>query len=493
MKNKFLLLFLSTIFLSLFFTNLTFAQEEGNEGNEGFDITNPMNQQSLFETGLGYTRIGDQNLIGFRFKPELVIGKLGFGLDIPLQFDMADWTLRKDEYQSGVGILRMIRYLSWGVKKRDPFYIRVGDISGSYLGYGILINNFTNATSFEKRKVGVELDFTIAKLVGMEMIYSDLDFASLNMMAIRPYIRPFGRTSIPVVKTFEIGGSYVIDKDDTKIDVDDDISIKNTDYVNDGLTAIGADAGVIFFNFSFMQYRAFAQYAKINKINSDELDQNLQSNSPYVLSFEPEKRDLVTNYGEGTGFSVGSEFRFKFLGNLLRIHARLERLWYSDYFIPQFFDASYEMNKDARILELASTEEKKGIYGNLTVSVLDKIMLSGGLMIPDEVSATSPAMIQLNLDASQLFDKFVLKGTYYKGGLSDLGDALKLDERSLASARVGYKMYKVLIVGLDYKWTFATQSDGTFETSNYISPFFGLSMPLNFGGKKDKENYDELD
>jgi len=490
MKTKLLFLLLLTMLFTAFNTLPALAQEDSEEDN-GFDITNPMSQKSLIETGLGYSRIGDNNVIGFRFKPDLHFGKLGFGLDVPLEFDMSDYKLRTDEFSSGVGALRMIRYLSWGVKKRDPFYIRMGDISDAYLGFGILINNFTNATSFEKRKVGLELDITIAKIVGFEFIYSDLDFTSVNLMGIRPYVKPFGRTGIPIVKTFEIGASYVVDKDNTSITTDS-LNIKNNNFIKDNVSAYGFDAGFIIFNRRFMQWRVYAQYANIPKIESELLNTTL--NTPNLLTgFSPEQQALMANYGSGSGKSVGSEFRFKFLGNLLRIQAQMERIWYSDYFMPQFFDASYDLNKDAKVLQLASTEEKAGIYGKLYVSVLDKILVGGGILIPDLVSDLNPASIQLNLDASQLFEKIIVTGTYYKAGITDLSDALKIDDRSLANLRVAYKLYPIIVVGVDYKWTFTSLKSGQFEAANYLTPYFGLRMPI--GGKnKEKDNeVDDLD
>ncbi len=84
------------------------------------------------------------------------------------------------------------------------------------IGFGSLVNNYTNTTSYEKRKVGLHYDFNVKGLVGFEGLYSDVNPSSLNLLAVRPYVRPLIWTSIPIVRTFEIGTTVIKDKDQTK-------------------------------------------------------------------------------------------------------------------------------------------------------------------------------------------------------------------------------------------------------------------------------------
>ena len=49
-------------------------------------------------------------------------------------------------------------------------------------------------------------------------IYSDLNFnGSTKLLGIRPFMKPFGQSSIPIVETMEIGASSVSDYDDYSI------------------------------------------------------------------------------------------------------------------------------------------------------------------------------------------------------------------------------------------------------------------------------------
>ena len=459
------------------------AQEENNPVDQfgGFDLANPLDQQSSLGALLGYTDIGGQKYVGMRIQPEFYFGKLGFGLDVPFLFDLDSFKLRKDEYQDGVGLLRMIRFVSWGVKKRDPLYIRFGDLSNSYIGYGILLDNYTNSVSFEKRKMGVTWDILVKNLVGVEGLYSDFDAISRNLFAIRPYVKPLGRTSIPIVKTLDIGFTYVADHDQTFIETDS-MKVQNNTFLDKGMKAWALDMGVIPINRQALQVRAYMQYGKLKKNESTVFADSLHN---YLMALPASVTDQdsanMANYDGSSGFSIGADLRLKAAGDMFRLDAKLERLWYKKYFMPQFFNLAYEMNKDARIFGLASADGKKGIYGALAITAMEKVMVGGSLMIPDEVSDNNPAVLTLDLDASKLMEKFVITAHYLKGGLSGLKDAFKLDERSLLNARVAYKMYKFLVVGMDYRWTWAKLDDGTFKATHYAMPYFGFQMPFNFG------------
>ncbi|NJO92825.1 MAG: hypothetical protein HC831_30550 [Chloroflexia bacterium] len=489
MKIKIILMFLFAFLLTV--PQVTFAQEEETTDEFGdFDATNAMDQQSSLGALLGYTSIGGQSYIGMRIQPEFALGKLGFGLDIPLLFSVEGNGIRTEEFESGVGWLRLVRYVRWGIKKQDPVYLKVGDLTGESIGYGILLDNYTNSISYEKRKVGLSWDILIKNMVGIEGLYSDFDAGSFNLFAIRPYVKPFGRTRIPIIRTTDMGFTYITDKDQTFIETDikdDDGNVistekvKTNEFLDKGVSAWAFDVGVIPVSMSFMQLKVYAQYGNLVKNKSEIFEAARAFEASSGIASTDSAR--LVDYEGGNGFGVGVDFKFKAGGNVLRVDARLERLWYKKYFMPQFFDANYEISKDGRYWELVSTEAKKGIYGGLSITALDKVRVGGTLMIPDDFSEEAPAMLTLNLDASKLMEKFIITGQYVKGGLADLSDAFTLDERSLLTARFAYKMYKFLVVGMDYRWTWSIMEDGTYKVDNYATPYIGLHIP--FGEKKD--------
>ncbi|MFN8258201.1 MAG: hypothetical protein U0W24_21110 [Bacteroidales bacterium] len=467
------------------------AQEEELLDEFGsFDVTNPMEQQSGLGALLGLTDIGGQQFVGMRVQPDFNFGKIGFGLDIPLLFSLEDGKFRTEEFKDGIGWLRMMRYFRYGVKKRDPFYIRVGDLTGTYIGYGMLVDNYSNSISFEKRKLGASFDILIGNLVGIEGMYSDFDMSSFNLMAIRPYVKPFGRTRIPIIRTMDFGFTYVTDHDQTKIETDS--SVYQNEFIKDGMKAWALDVGIMPVSNSFMQLKIYAQYGNLLKNKSQLLQDSIEK---YIdqIGTNGFEGDSITmrNYDASHGFGVGVDFKIKTEGNTFRLDVKLERLWYEKYFMPQFFNAGYEFNKDNKLFALTQTDAKKGIYGALAITALDKIMIGGSLMIPDNVSEIAPAVLTVDFDGSKLFEKFILQGQYIKGGLTGLDDAFKLDERSLMQARAAYRLYKFLVIGFDYKWTWSKMEDGTFRADNYMTPYIGFQMPFNFGQKNNPAGLDE--
>ena len=87
-----------------------------------------------------------------------------------------------------------------GQKKEDAIYVRMGDLYGVSLGYGTLVNNYSNSPSFERRKFGINADVNFKGIVGVEGLYSDIKGA--NLLAVRPYIRPLRPTKIPIIKVW---------------------------------------------------------------------------------------------------------------------------------------------------------------------------------------------------------------------------------------------------------------------------------------------------
>jgi hypothetical protein len=427
--------------------------------DNSFTNLSSIDSVSLFSSAFTYAEIGGENYVGLRLQPDLSFGKVGIGLDVPLFFNLDDGKLYSNEFKNGSGILRLISYLRYGRKKQDPVYLKLGQLQGESLGYGSLLNNYGNSPSFEKRKVGLSYDIRIRKIFGVEGLYSDFNIQSLNLFAIRPYVRPFSESGIPVVKTLDFGFSFVIDKDQTTRYGDES---GNNEFLSQGIKAYGLDMGILIINTSFINLTGYAHYSRISKVKSDSLLAYQQVNVP------------SQGYDAGRGTGIGFNANMNVIGNLFRLNSRIERLWYSDNYTPQFFDAIYEVNKDTKIAALGDVEKQQGIYGSISASLLDKIMLGGNLLLPDKVSAESPASLQLNLRTQNLFDKIIVEGYYTKGNLTKIADTFTFDENSLALLRFAYKITPILVTGVDYRWTWSEQDDGSFQADKSIMPYLAL-------------------
>jgi hypothetical protein len=447
---------------------------------EGFDLSEPLSTSNTLGAYFGYTNVGGESFVGFQLQPELQLGKLGIGLDIPLQFNVSTHKFRTDQYTDGVAWLRMIRFLSWGVKKQDKLYAKVGDLTGSYLGYGMLINNYSNSISVDKRKIGIDLDVMFNDFVGLEMLYSDIDVRSLNLLGLRPYVKPLAFTHIPIVQTLNIGFQYVTDHDKTGSLLSSDATTHNAFVGSAGMSGQALDMGITLLNIPMVRLEAYGSLAMLNKNKSHALGYAIDSIGGTDAAFA----QTASGYKNGYGASAGLDLKVKMLANLVRLEARAERLWYSNYFTPHFFDISYEMDKDARILSNVTATQQKGTYADLGVVVLSKIKVTGGMMIPDHIGNSNPALLHLMMDGSELSPSILLQGEYIKGGLTHWNQAFTLDNRSLLSVRAAYRLAKLVFVGVDYNWTWAANANGKFVPTSYWKPYVGFKFNLGFLDKK---------
>ena len=422
----------------------------------------PESQGGSFTGGFTYTEIGDEAFVGMVLSPEFKFGKVGVGLNVPILYGLDDKSIRTEIFKDGVGPARLIRYVRYGIQKRDPLYVKVGQLDGTMIGYGGLVNNYSNSTSFEKRKVGLHFDTNWKGFVGLEGMYSDFDPASLNLLVARPYVRPMAFTGIPIVRTFEIGATFVTDKDQTSFSTSDSTSSSYA-FTSQGVSAFGVDAGFTVLKVPFIQIDLFATYSKLI-IEND----SLQALSTVLLGDD--------SFKAGSGMSFGTNFRFHFIANVLSTDIRIERLIYQDHYFPQFFDAVYELNKDAKLLTLINAEKKNGTYASLTGHILQKVKLGGSVMVPDYYSSDEPATVRLFADMERLANKFSFHGSYIKGNLDWFGDAFKLDERSLAKLRFIYHVNRFLATGVDYYYAFTQVEDGSYQATKTVMPYVGVSI-----------------
>jgi len=463
---------LVSIFCSFLITLSAFAQESSSGAQDGFQFVGMYDGsgQSQMTTPLGVAFIGDQKYISLRLQPELAFGKFGVGLDIPLMFNTDNGKLRTDEFKDGVGPLRLIRYARYGVKHEDPVYARVGDITGTSLGYGLIMFNYTNAVSFDKRQVGLNVDLNYQKKFGFESVYSD--FSEFRIFGVRPFARPLQSSGIPIIKTLEFGASYITDHD-------------KTSFYN--VSEMGVDVGVTVLENSFVQIVPYMEYAHI--FENSTLKDDINQGALKILDENGDPKIVPTDagYGGGNGFAIGTNFKFRLIADVFYLGTKIERRWYGDNFIGQFFDATYEAGKLAgqpRVENLIYAKGVQGTYGEIYGNLINKVQILGAISIPDKLKKTDGATIHIGLSAPELIPQVVISGTYDKGRLDDLKDAFKLDERSIAHLQFGYKIYPYLLGGMDYKYTFVEKKSGGFKAKAYVTPFVALQFALPVGDQK---------
>ncbi|MBD3223699.1 MAG: hypothetical protein GF313_03155, partial [Caldithrix sp.] len=163
---------------------------------------------------IGAVTIGDEiyNQIGIR--PEFAVGKLGIALDLSLYIDK-DGNIRKENWDDARDFFEKIYYVRWG-QPNDPFYTKVGAIDNYRLGFGILMNRYSNTVEYP-RVIRTGAEFAVNKQnAGFQGMINDFgEFTDGGgLMA--------GRLSYKVLGDLEIGGSVVFDRNQYKALNDDD-------------------------------------------------------------------------------------------------------------------------------------------------------------------------------------------------------------------------------------------------------------------------------
>ena len=140
-------------------------------------------------------------------RPIIPIGKISVALDIVFYIDQ-DGNIHDDEWDFSNGeksknsIIDKIYYIRYG-KKWDPFYFQIGALDHISIGYGILVNGYSNTMLYPQvRKVGMEARF---QAFGLKFYGFTNDFKeNFGLTGVR--------VSGPVPGGITVGGSIALDR-----------------------------------------------------------------------------------------------------------------------------------------------------------------------------------------------------------------------------------------------------------------------------------------
>jgi hypothetical protein len=408
--------------------------------------------------GVGMTWIDGEAYYLVSLAPEIAFGKFGIGLDLNLHISSKDQKIRTEDFDETYDYLRIIRYLRYG-SKGDEFYIRLGALDYSRLGHGFILYNYKNSPSFDNRKIGAEFDLDFGKW-GLETVYGD--FAGASVLGMRGYTRPLQFTpakSIPILGNLEIGATVASDVRRDARDTSLVITGTDTSAANSGaMTIVGVDLGLPLLRLPVIDLTYYLDYAKI------------------------------LNYGHG--FATGLEANFSFLGAIKMFSKFERRFGESNYFMPAYFDAFYELeryqstpgNFHSKAQTLATTlSQGPGYFGSLLIDVLGTIQVEGSYQKLD-LQPTSGAM-HLGMNTGNKIPLVMVSAGYDKRNIIDNKDVFTLDQRSLLYAEVGYKPYPFMIVSTLYTWTYAPEKNADGDVTGYkpqkrITPKVSFVFPL---------------
>ena len=141
------------------------------------------------------------------FRPEITYKKLGVGLDVNIYIDAngeiysKNWMF-KDFDSSFETIMDKIYYLRWA-NRNDNFYFRVGSLPSITLGYGALVERYSNSLEYPQvKKLGLNLIAGNDK-VKFEYIHSDFKSTS-GLIALETKFNLSSRSNVFITLAHDI-------------------------------------------------------------------------------------------------------------------------------------------------------------------------------------------------------------------------------------------------------------------------------------------------
>ena len=499
-------------------------QEEILENNQNpeSEIPSPGAPAKPFSLGLG---IGSATLDGVLYnqlalRPEINIWKIGIGLDLILYIDnegniapvvQEKWDIKNDPSL----ILDKILYIRYG-QKTEPGWFKYGSLESLTLGYGGLVNNYSNIMEFPSvRRVGINGGFNIGPVSG-ELFLSNLkDIGRGGTLS-------GARLSYKISKQLPIsfGFNYVVDanmfssmKDtdsDTYPDIFDDFPNDSSmwnDTDGDGYPDPGNGISV-----------------PEDSIDIDANGNNILDENEEQLTLKARPFSLKSNKAKVSGFSfdvgypifkskafslnIYSEFNslsFPSVKNISRIERKgngitipgfsstifgilslsLEYRLIKDSYIPQFFDQAYDLNRvvistktdtlsgsDSTIVQTKdmmvfgdyevddSGSSSSGLYGSAGLNLFDLVNFSASYtnMTQDSLEIKSfTAFLNLNTDNIPKINSAM--AFYQRNNEPNPFDFKNASENTIMGYRIGYELSR----GVSLIWDFRQyyRDDGT--------------------------------
>jgi len=358
--------------------------------------------------GLGSVTIDNKIYNQIALRPELKFGKLAIALDVAIYMD-EQGNIRKDEWDEFSDYIDKFYYIRWA-QPGDPFFAKLGAMDNVTMGYGILMNGYSNTTEYPQvRKVGIHTGMQMNKLGWEAFIANAKEITGPGLMAGRVTYKPLN--NLPL----RIGGTVVADvypykglKDSDDDDVpdaldifpdrDDNKSLKELqsisepdrqllrdngvdlpsddliDNLNTTLSdydrimngAVSIDAGMPVLNSKFLKVDVYGQAASFIPVEDSALVSN--GNTYSRVPFTP-----------GFGFAVpGVRMNLFKIANL-----SLEYRYAGKNFLFGFWDRAYDYERvQIRNREIYTKQQMKlmqaqmqGVFGAFDVNILNYAIL----------------------------------------------------------------------------------------------------------------------
>jgi hypothetical protein len=406
-----------------------------------------------WELSAGSVTVGDEQWIRLAFSPDIPIWKFGICFDVELfvnargDFSDKGWAFDRDRLAES--LMRKIRYLRFGYEN-EPVFVKIGGLSSVTLGYGFVMDRFTNMLHYPDQKLlGAQFYLTNISPVGitLQTMVSDLlEFKYKGGIgAARLALTPLKLAGIPILSDLSIGATYGIDvneyapsrawkavgdpRDRNNNGVFDAVYWRNkyAPAFVDTLVAHG-DADTSTFTIDTTYRDSLSRYAVLGGdfgvpiITTDFLGLDVYGQAAVVA-------DTVMFKQNRTGWGIGAP------GVALRagpVNARIEYRHIRGRFIPGYFGPYYYDERLQRYPKVETRSQSMtrkdldGVFGTFGFNIVNIVMIDGTYQYLRGKNSTQDQRLELSAGVGDALLKRVPKITkaeayFYK---TDIGSTI---------------------------------------------------------------------
>jgi hypothetical protein len=365
----------------------------------------PIKPRFGMNANVGPSSLNGKSLYQVTLMPEFGIGNFGIGLYLPAFIDLTkdlfpasewendeDWDF--DNWQDGTrDFLNKFLYISYG-KKRDFLFIKLGNIPDMTLGYGFLMNLFSNMLEFPvQKKMGIQFDLN-TKYGGFETVSDDL--FQFQIYGGRIFVHPLFWSVSKMAQKVDSGFTYIVD---------------SKPYLHDLKPAIhlwSVDTGAAVVEKGFISMLVYANYGSARLVSGT-------TNASY----------------KGGAFVAG------FKGHLAVLPFRFEYRNLRNGFIPEYFDGSYINSRQSKFLALLPGFAQENFY-----PAYNGLLFETGAEFGASASFRIEFQANLNMEND---NRLRLNGNVGKGLIPKVYGSFSFDKLNIVSFKDLYSNF------LDYR------------------------------------------
>lgn len=445
------------LFLLFFAANISFAQTENtqseNSNNQQPPVpsTDPNTQYTGIGGYIGSSIFQGKPYLLLGFNPQFEFGNWGIGIDGAVRI-ASDGSIRKEDFDELYDYARFLSYVRYG-KPWEDFYLRVGGLRYATLGHGSIIDNYSNNSSYDNRRIGAAARLD-AGFLGAEGLLSDI-FAR-GFYAVRGFTRPFHLVPVAAnswfLRNFELGatGTFDFDPDAVRIipnhepwvkrykdtvdgkEVDSVVVVKDSTQIGSPLSIYGVDASFMVWQDRNAEGRIYGDYVKIVDFNE--------------------------------GYILGARASF-YTDTLTFWDVRLERYLFKNYFLPNYYNSFYERDKynddvssldyitKATRLSDTTTGDGNGTRFGLFTRFDRTVEVSAMYAHLDNLPRAD--RLEITLTFPEIWWRFFGSISYYRSNIDGPQDYIKFDENTIAGARLSFQPFKFVVLSAIARWTFS--------------------------------------